>query len=83
METKKKVKEIKRNIVFLDLGAYKDFYAKSLEEFNIEDGAGLRDIYYKLKKSKTRYRLSLDETHTEFYRCFSKNSLILKSFNGI
>ena len=69
--------------MFPDLGAYKDFYAKSLEEFNIEDGAGLRDIYYKLKKSKTRYRLSLEQCGTEFSRCFSKNSLILKSFNGI
>ena len=69
--------------VFPDLVAYKDFYAESLEEFNIEDGAVLKEIYYKLKKSKTRYRLSLDETHTEFSRCFSKRSLILKSFNGI
>ena len=69
--------------MFPDLGAYKNFYAKSLEGFDIEDGAGLRDIYYELKKSKTRYRLSLDETHTEFSRCFSKRSLILKSFNGI
>ena len=79
----KKVKDIKRNIVFPDLGAYKNFYAKSLEEFNIEDDAGLRDIYYKLKKSKTRYRLSLEQCGTEFSRCFSKTSLILKSFNGI
>ena len=69
--------------MFPDLGAYKDFYVKSLEEFGIEDCAGLRGIYYKLKKSKTRYRLSLDETHTEFSRCFSKTILILKSFNGI
>ena len=65
--------------MFPDLGACKDFYAKSLEEFNIEDGTGLRDIYYELKNSKTRYRLSLDETHTEFSRCFSKRSLILKT----
>ena len=69
--------------MFPDLGAYKNFYAKSVEEFNIKDCAGLRDIYYELKKSKNRYRLSLDETHTEFSRCFSKNSLILKSLNGI
>ena len=46
----KKVKDIKRNIVFPDLGAYKNFYAKSLEEFGIEDDTGLKDIYYKLKK---------------------------------
>ena len=76
-----KIKEIKRNIIFPDLGAYKNFYVKSLEEFNIEDGIGLKDIYYVLKKSKTRYRLSLDETNTEFSRCFSKTSLILKNYN--
>ena len=76
-----KIKEIKRNIIFPDLSAYKNFYAKSLEEFGIEDDTGLNDIYYVLKKSKTRYRLSLDETHTEFSRCFSKTSLILKNYN--
>ena len=48
----KKTKQIKHNIVFPDLGAYKDFYAKSLEEFGIEDGAGLKDIYYELKSLK-------------------------------
>ena len=69
--------------MFPDLGAYKNFYAKSLEEFNIEDCDGLREIYYKLKKSKTRYRLSLEQCGTEFSMWFSKNSLILKSFNGI
>ena len=74
-----KTKEIKHNILFPDLGGYKNSYSKSLEEFEIEDAAGLKDIYYALKKSKTRYRLSLDETHTEFSRCFSKRSLIMKS----
>ena len=77
-----KIKEIKRNIIFPDLGAYRNFYIKSLEEFNIEDCTGLKDIYYALKKSKTRYRLSLDETHTEFSRCFSNTSLILKIYNN-
>lgn len=77
----KKSKEIKRNIVFPDLGAYRNFYVKSLEEFGIEDGTGLRDIYYGLKKSKTRYRLSLEQCGTEFSRCFSKTSLILKTIN--
>ena len=76
-----KIKEIKRNIIFPDLDTYKNFYVKSLEEFNIEDGTGLKDIYYALKKSKTRYRRSLDDTHTEFSRCFSKRSLILKNYN--
>ena len=77
-----KIKEIKRNIIFPGLGVYKNFYTKSLEEFGIEDCTGLKDIYYALKKSKTRYRLSLDETHTEFSRCFSKRSLITKILNN-
>ena len=77
-----KIKEIKRNIIFPDLGVYRNFYIKSLEEFNIEGCTCLKDIYYALKKSKTRYRLSLDETHTEFSRCFSKTSLILKIYNN-
>ena len=64
--------------MFPDLGGYKNFYFKSLEEFGIEDATGLKDIYYELKKSKTRYRLSLEETKTEFSRCFSKNNLTIK-----
>ena len=77
----KKVKEIKHNIMFPDLGGYKNFYSKSLEEFGIGDATGLKDIYYELKKFKTRYRLSLEETKTEFSRCFSKTSLVMKSIN--
>ena len=77
----KKIKEIKRNIIFPDLKAYKTYYTKSLEEFGLEDSTGLKDIYYELKKSKTRYRLSLEQTNTEFSRCFSKRSLIVKNFN--
>ena len=63
-------KEIKRNIIFPDLGTYKNFYVKSLEEFGIEDGTGLKDIYYVLKKSKTRYRLSLEQS---FQGVFQRN----------
>ena len=68
-----KIKEIKRNIIFPDLGTYKNFYVKSLEEFNIEDGTGLKDIYYALKKSKTRYRLSLEQSFQGVFQKISNN----------
>ena len=38
--------------------------------FNMEDGTGLKDIYYSLKKSKTRYRLSLEQS---FQGVFQRN----------
>ena len=56
-----KIKEIKRNIVFPDLGAYKNFYTKSLEEFNLQPiYKDLIELYYFFKKSKLKYRLSID-----------------------
>lgn len=77
-----KSKEIKRNIVFPDCEAYKASISKSLEEFGLDDGTSLLDAYEALKKSGTRYRFSFDQCGTRFSRCFSKASLILKSFNG-
>lgn len=68
----------------------KDFvedYAKSLEEFGIiEKSIKMVNLYYLKKKSKIRYRFSLDDwlkepTHMKFLRCFSKQSLILKISN--
>ena len=76
-----KKKDIKRNIVFPDCEAYKASISKSLEEFGLDDGVSLLDAYEALKKSGTRYRLSFDQCGTRFSRCFSKASLILKSFN--
>ena len=64
-----------------------DDYLKSLEEFGvIEKSISLVDLYYLLKKSKIRYRFSLDDwlkepNHIKFLRCFSKRSLILKISN--
>ena len=55
-----------------------DDYLKSLEEFGIiEKSISLVDLYYLLKKSKIRYRFSLDDWlkephHLKFLRCFSK-----------
>lgn len=84
---KKKDKDIKKNIVIPDLVDFVEDYRKSLEEFEItEKEIGLVELYYLLKKSKIRYRFSLDDwlkepIHKEFLRCFSKRSLILKINN--
>ena len=70
----------KKNIILPDVNDFNDRYVKSLEEFNtpgeIKD---LVKIYYFLKKSKHRYRLSLDDLpHLEFSRCFSNKSKVKK-----
>ena len=75
-----KTKDKKKNIILPDVNDFKDRYIKSLEEFNIPvEIKDLDKIYYFLKKSKSRYRLSLDElNHLEFSRCFSNKSNIKK-----
>lgn len=76
-----KVKEIKKNIVTPMVGDFVDRYAKSMEEFGVEEEVSdLRELYYKLKKSKCRYRLSIEENSSGFSRLFSKTSLILKIY---
>ena len=75
-----KTKDKRKNIILPDVDDFNDRYIKSLEEFNIPgEIKDLVKIYYFLKKSKSRYRLSLDElNHLEFSRCFSNNSKIKK-----
>lgn len=75
-----KKKDKRKNIILPDVDDFNDRYIKSLEEFNIPgEIKDLVKIYYFLKKSKSRYRLSLDElNHLEFSRCFSNNSKIKK-----
>ncbi len=70
----------KKNIILPDVNDFKDRYIKSLEEFNIPgEIKELVKIYNFLKKSKSRYRLSLDElNHLEFSRCFSNKSKVKK-----
>ena len=76
----KKVKDKVKNIIFPLISDFSDRYFKSLEEFEIsEEVTGLKDIYYKLKNSKSRYRVSLDDlNHLEFSRCFSNKSKVKK-----
>ena len=75
-----KTKDKKKNIILPDVNDFNDRYVKSLEEFNIPvEIKDLVKIYNFLKKSKSRYRLPLDElNHLEFSRCFSNKSKIKK-----
>ena len=75
-----KTKEKKKNIILPDVNDFNDRYIKSLEEFNIPvEIKDLDKIYYFLKKSKCRYRVSLDDLkHLEFSRCFSNKSKVKK-----
>jgi hypothetical protein len=70
----------KKNIILPDVNDFNDRYIKSLEEFNIPgEIKDLIGVYNFLKKSKSRYRLSLDGlSHLEFSRCFSNKSKIKK-----
>ena len=70
----------KKNIILPDVNDFNDRYIKSLEEFNIPgEIKDLVGVYDFLKKSKSRYRLSLDDlSHLEFSRCFSNKSKIKK-----
>jgi hypothetical protein len=74
----KKVKEKVKNIIFPLISDFSDRYVKSLEEFGISgEISSLKDIYYKLKNAKSRYRVSLDElNHLEFCSCFSSKSKV-------
>ena len=75
-----KTKDKRKNIILPDVNDFNDRYVKSLEEFNIPvEIKDLDKIYYFLKKSKRRYRLSLDDlNHLEFSRCFSNKSKVKK-----
>ena len=70
----------KKNIILPDVNDFNDRYVKSLEEFNIPvEIKDLVKIYYFLKNTKSRYRVSLDDlNHLEFSRCFSNKSKVKK-----
>ncbi|MBQ2409597.1 MAG: hypothetical protein II309_09220 [Bacilli bacterium] len=76
----KKIKEKVKNIIFPLISDFSDRYAKSLEEFGISGEINnLKDVYYKLKNAKSRYRVSLDDlNHLKFSRCFSYKSKVKK-----
>ena len=56
-----KTKEIKKNIVRPNLSMFQKLYLKSLEEFKLQPiYKDLIELYYFFKKSKLKYRLSID-----------------------
>ncbi len=77
-----KDKEIRKNIIRPEISDFNDRYVKSLEEFNISERFDdLVKLYYFLKKSGSRYRLSPDSLNLEFSRCFSPKSLVMKNLH--
>ena len=72
-----KVKEIKKNIVRPNLSIFQKLYLKSLEEFKLQPiYKDLIELYYFFKKSKIKYRLSIDSFNLQFSRFTSYKSYI-------
>ena len=70
-----KVKEIKKNIVRPNLTEFRELYLKSLEEFKLQPiYKDLIELYYEFKKSKLRYRLSIDQFNLQFSSLNSSKS---------
>ena len=72
-----KTKEIKKNIVRPNLSMFNKLYLKSLEEFKLQPiYKDLIELYYFFKKSKLKYRLSIDSFNLQFSRFTSYKSYI-------
>ena len=72
-----KVKEIKKNIIRPNLSMFNKLYLKSLEEFKLQPiYKDLIELYYFFKKSKLKYRLSIDDFNLQFSRFTSDKSYI-------
>ena len=72
-----KTKDIKKNIVRPNLSMFNKLYLKSLEEFNLQPiYKDLIELYYFFKKSKLKYRLSIDQFNLQFSRFTSYKSYI-------
>ena len=72
-----KVKEIKKNIIRPNLSMFQKLYLKSLEEFKLQPTyKDLIELYYFFKKSKLKYRLSIDQFNLQFSRFTSHKSYI-------
>ena len=72
-----KVKEIKKNIIRPNLSMFNKLYLKSLEEFKLQSiYKDLIELYNFFKKSKLKYRLSIDDFNLQFSRFTSSKSYI-------
>lgn len=73
-----KIKDIKKNIIRPDLNMFNRLYLKSLEEFKLQPTyKDLVELYYFFKKSKLKYRLSIDQFNLQFSSFYSNASLII------
>ena len=73
-----KTKQIKKNIIQPDLNMFNWLYLKSLEEFKLQPTyKDLVELYYFFKKSKLKYRLSIDQFNLQFSSFYSNVSLIV------
>ena len=73
-----KIKQIKKNIIQPDLNMFNWLYLKSLEEFKLQPTyKDLVKLYYFFKKSKLKYRLSIDSFNLQFSSFYSNTSLIV------
>ena len=69
-----KVKEIKKNIIQPKIDQFRNLWIKSLEEFDLKDNwLDFKQLYLYFKKSKLKYRLSIDN-NLQFSRVFSGKS---------
>ena len=72
-----KVKDIKKNIIRPNLSMFNKLYLKSFEEFKLQPiYKDLIELYYFYKKSKLKYRLSIDDFNLQFSRFTSYKSYI-------
>ena len=72
-----KTKTIKKNIIRPNLSMFNKLYLKSLEEFKLQPiYKDLIELYYFFKKSKLKYRLSIDNFNLQFSRFTSDKSYI-------
>ena len=76
-----KTKQIKKNIIRPNLSMFNKLYLKSLEEFKLQPiYKDLIELYYFFKKSKLKYRLSIDQFNLQFSRFTSDKSYICCSY---
>ena len=72
-----KIKEIKKNIIRPNLSMFNKLYLKSLEEFKLQPiYKDLIELYNFFKKSKLKYRLSIDDFNLQFSSFTSSKSYI-------
>ena len=76
-----KKSNIKKNIIQPKISDFRYLVSKSLEEFGInEKFESMVDLYYFFKNSKLKYRVSLDDSCSKFFRFFSSSSKIKRIF---